>query len=429
MGFQVKPTNLSGGIFSYLSRYPVKRDIRFRYNTSIFVQPQNHFESKEIIENMHTMKMHPGNYDWKNMVSYGGAIYSALRKVDRSIVNSTFPNIPENLNITVEAPISWGGTLFKTAASIYLMTKGLPISEMFIFDTKTDFWKTFVYLGLNAIRNAVSDLSSKHGFDFSEWKNNLHHIKLDKLTDSMVVTAFCFPILYAIKESLHNTYAGSDIEPYITSATICIVDAAMQYISRKLRGFDKSVALKDTFRPFVGDFGALFLSLASSTIMNNSFLYLLSRKLFAETYSGYIEAKAKRMEKENERKESLDRVLDISKYVLPEEMRYAMAGINLVYLTSVKSVTKWIYSEILSKKRFGDENLYLNLIKIHKAIKNDTLIKETAKFILPFDEWRSYQNQLISDFEINREMYYSKYFRKFMSMVNHSYSHLQDKIY
>ncbi len=428
MGLQIQNKSLSSGIFSSIARYPIKRDIPFRYNTSISLKPSDYTVSKEIIFNMHKMSMHPGNYDWKGIVSYGGAIYSALEKVDRPLVNRSFPKAPENLNISIEMPISWGGTIFKTAASLYLMTKGLPVSDVFMLREASDFWKTTIYLGLNAIRNAISDLSSKHGFDIREWKNNLHHIKLDKLTDSMLVTAFCFPILFAIKEALHEKFGGTNIEPLITSATISLVDASLQYVTRRLRGFDKSVAIKDTLRPIVGDFSTLLLSMASKTIMSNSFLYLLSRKVFAELYSGYIEAKAKRREKEREREDAIERTLNIENYKLPDKMRYAMAAINLVYLTSVKSVTKWLYSDILKRKRFQDKRLFLELIKVHKAMKSDDLIKETALFLFPFDDWAPYREQLISDFKKNREIYNAKYLNRLPTAYYGKREHLQNDI-
>lgn len=417
MALSIKNSNLSGGIYSAMSRFPLKRDVMFRYNTAVSLPSQSDAMSRQLIKGMHDLDLHPGNYDWKGIVSYGGAIYSALQKIDRPLVNVSFPEVPEGLDITIEAPITWGGLIFKLGASAYFMTKGLPSGNALMFEGATELWKTGIYLSLNAARNAFSDLISKHGLDVKAWGRNLHHIKLDKLTDSVLITALCFPILYGIKEGLHANFGGNPIEPYITSATICAADSGLQYISRKLRGFGDSVAIKDTLRPVAGDLGALALSLASPALLGSGFLYLLSRKVFAESFSGYVEAKAKRSEKQAERKDALDRVLNIANYRMPEDLRYAMAAINLAYLISVKSVTKWLYKDIIDRARFRDEELYLDLIMIHKAMNDPEKISAAAEFIFPFEEQYFYREQLIRSFDRNSGIYKKICFRPFRNIA------------
>ena len=357
------------------------------------------------------MGAHPGSYDWKGITSYGGAIYSALQSVDRPAVNAAFPHTPEGMSVSIESPITWGGLIVKLGLSAYFMTKGIPGDWMY-FENATALWKTSVYLGLNASRNVLSDLIAKHGIDLKEWSQNLHHIKLDKLTDSLFITSLCFPILFAIKSGLHANLEGNPYEALITSATICLVDSGLQYVSRRLRGFNKKLAAADSLRPVTGDLGALAVSLLSPSILASSFLYLLTRKMFAESYSGIIEGVAKRREKLVERYDALNRILDLGRYKVPD--KYAMAAINLAYIVRVKSVTERAFKTILKTGIWTGRDISQDLYGIHEAMSDESRINETLNFIFPFEDQAIYREQMAADFVQNRNYYGDQFLQGYL---------------
>lgn len=407
MAVTVRTNGLSAGVYNAFSRFRMKRDVVFRYNTAITRPSANVEDSSRLIAQMHEIGVHPGSYDWRGITSYGGAIYSALQSVDRNAVNNSFPNAPGGMSIAIESPITWGGLIVKLGASAYFMTNGIPLGDYMYFANATALWKTSVYLGLNATRNVLSDLISKHGIDLKEWAENLHHIKLDKLTDSLFITSLCFPILFAIKSGLHSRFGGNPFEPYITSATICLADSLLQYVSRRLRGFDKKVATADSLRPVTGDLGALAASLISPSILASSFIYLLTRKVFAESYSGFVEGAAKRREKLAERNDALRRILDIGRYKVPDP--YAIAAINLSYIVRVKSVTERAFKTMLRTGMWESKDISQDLSMIHEAMSDDIRIIRALKFVFPFDDQSHYRHHMASDFVKNRKYYGEKF--------------------
>lgn len=404
---------LVGGFSRLFDRTPLFRSQRYnyRYSEVLFAKPADETGSQKIIEEMHSLGLHPGAYEWRNTTSYAGAVFSAIHNVDiiRSEKDPEY-NL-EKFHAVREPYPTWESTLAKTALSFAIMTMGLPIPFFGRLGVSTDFARASFYLGINALRNVVSDLSAKHGLDIKECVSHLEHIKWSKLTDSILTTSICFPILAVIKESLHQGLDSPLLEPFIVAPCIFLTDAIMQFSFRKIRGFSSRLALRETLRPAVGDAGAFacwqIIQQFIPGMTLGTYSYLVTRKIFSELYSGHFEAAEKRREKTEDRVDALSRIFDLSRYKMADPA--AMAAINLVYIASVKSVTRFVLRDIIRSGRFNGEDISRTFRLIHDAMADDSRIKRSAAFIFPFDDQSKYLDWMITDFARNRAFYFERF--------------------
>lgn len=400
---------LVGGIIKRFERTPLFRAQRynFRYSEAVFDRPVSENESRVLIEKMHSLGLHPGTYEWRNTTSYAGAVFSAIHNVDirRSEQDPDY-NLDKFHAVTESYP-TWESTIAKTGISFAFMTMGLPIPFLGRFGASTDFARASLYLGINALRNVVSDLSSKHGLNMKEWASHFEHIKWSKLTDSLLTTSLCFPILSVIKESLHQGLDTPVLEPFVVAPCIFLADATMQFIFRRIRGFSMGLSLKETLRPAVGDMSALICWLLFPGMLPTTFSYLVARKVFSELYSGHYEASEKRKEKIKERTDALTRIFDFSRYQMADPP--AMAAINLAYIARVKSVTRFILKGMVKSGRFNGHDISQVLDSIHEAMRDLERIKRAAAFIFPFDDQEEYLDWMLTDFSRNRDFYLSTF--------------------
>ena len=407
MTVKARENGLFPGISRACARRPLYKDYAFEYVTSIERSAVSVDDSRVILGQMRDLSLHPGNYQWHGMVSWGGAVFSALKYVDRPIIRDSFPHMPDGMKVLLEPPLTWEGIGLQIGLSITFMTYGLPIPFYGVLSAPTDFGKTALYLGLNAIRNMASDLISKHGLCAESCFRNLGHIKWDKMADSIFSTAFCYPMLSYLKGYMHDSISTNGYEALITSASVCLFDAILQVAIRKLRGFPLKTAIQDCLRPVTGDAGAFLTSTLFPSILGNPFLYLTIRKLYAETFSGIIEGSAKRREKIADRKDALQRVLNLDAYQVPDPP--AMAAINLVYLTTIKSATRWPYRDLFMTGSLEGTDYSDALRQVHAAMEDDDRIAETASFIFPFEEWQPYRERMAGAFKENRGIYHNTY--------------------
>jgi hypothetical protein len=360
--------------------HPMKKQSKlFIYHPSIYTTPKDARESEEIIQGMRKLNMHPGSYAWENMVGWGEAIRSAMYAKDKKFVMSSYPNMPEHIPAAFAPAITWESTLSKVVLSFLLMIKGIPVPYGDTICTPTEFSKALLYLSLNAFRNVASDLIAKYGFEPESWAENTGQIKWDKLTTSMVVTSFAYSLLAPVKAYLHSQLGFTPMEIIATPLTVMCVDGALQIATRKLRGSDNKLAFWDFGRPFCGDIFATVASLYFPRIMSDNFLYLLTRKVPAEIWSGIGEGGNKREEKNNERKDALKKIFDFERYKVPHPE--AMAAIDLACIAR-KSVSPIVFPELIKNI---DSNTAKILKRINQAMGKDNEIKATIDFIFPPD--------------------------------------------
>lgn len=401
---------LHGGLTKIFYRTPLyeAQKYNFRYSEAVLARPKDFHESKEVIDKMHALNIHPGAYEWRNTTSYGGAVFSAIHNVD-IIRSRKDPNYcHEKFHAVVEPYPTWETTLTKTAISFFLMSYGLPIPYIGTIGVSTDFSKVICYLGINAFRNIVSDLGAKHGREFIEWLKHLEHIKWNKLTDSLLATSFCYPILSLVKETISLSVENLLLEPFLVAPIVFLTDATLQFIFRKLRGFNTALAFKESLRPAIGDLVALSVWLIFPSLITGTFAYLLVRKIACELYSGHFEAVDKRKQKREERLDALARIFDFSRYKVPDPA--AMAAINLCYIAKVKSVTRFELKKILQTRTFGSKDISKILGEIYCAMDDDERIKKAAEFIFPYQDQKDFLDWMINSFYKNRH-FFKTYFK------------------
>ncbi|MFA6549325.1 MAG: hypothetical protein WCT39_05315, partial [Candidatus Margulisiibacteriota bacterium] len=252
--------------------------------------------------------------------------------------------------VEYEYPLSRGGQLLKTGICFAGLMAGLPIPSVgVIMGVPLEFHEAFVYLGLNALRNFAADLSAKHSI--GEWGNFLHHVKWNKMTDSMLVTSLGYVILSSLIAAL-RPIVGEDAARFVIPVILTLLDGALQIITRLIRGFPVEVAKYDFFRPLIGDLGAAAaFGFIDTDIGSHAFAYLMLRKVFSESWSGIIEARSKTKEKITQRYNDFISVLDLDQYKVPDPA--AVAAINLAYLAKVKSLSPGVIDEIVASGCIG----------------------------------------------------------------------------
>jgi hypothetical protein len=341
-----------GRLRTWLDRVPVYGESKadWRYIPVSHRAPTGSADMANLVRMQLTeLRLRPGHINWETTMPYTGAVYAAIKEVDREEVMDTYPKGPSGLNIDYVHRLSWPGQLFKTALAFSFMLTGTKILDEVIVGVPLEFHRAFIYLALNAARNVVADLSAKHGF--SNWPSYLHHVKWDKMTDSLLVTSFAYFILSSLIENLSPYLGGVSGNLWIAGA-VTTIDGVLQVGSRLWRGFPKEVAKHDFFRPLVGDLIALSICLAVGIpISAQVFTYLVMRKVFCETWSGNLEARAKRLEKVTDRYRNLEAVLRLEEYKVPDAE--AMAAINLAYLAEEKSLSDQVIREIISNNYMG----------------------------------------------------------------------------
>ena len=254
------------------------------------------------------------------------------------------------------------------------------------------------------MRNATADLMAKHWVDVSVWRENLGHIKWNKMTSSLLVTALAFPLLSFIKEGIHLLSSGyGGIEFAATFLAVSLVDSLIQFATRKCRGFDQAVAKLDMLRPVVGDAGSVLLFWAMGWDLGANFGYLLVRKLFAEGWSGVVEGRQKYQEKIAQRRKNFHKIFDLDNYKIPDPA--ALAAINLVYIMSAKSQACLTYQKFLRAEDPPGYDLRQKMVQVHLALFADYRIKETISFIFPHGDWQVYGERMLAEFHSNRRRY------------------------
>ncbi len=341
LGTSFKPVNLN---CSGVQCGGCRRDTRLRYRQSVDPGGATDKHAADIIEAMtKDLMIHPANLEWSKIVGYAGPIYHSLKCVDYFRVKHEQVDV-QNLPVESMNTVSRFTTTFKLTASYVLMTQGLFFVPILVAGASGGGKLLYasVYLGLNAVRNIISDLSAKHAGDVEAWKDNLQHIKWDKLTDSLLTTSLAFPILLALKCQVAFATGGHDFsEVAATFLTLTMVDSMLQFISRKLRGFKNEVAFQDMLRPITGDLTAAVSSLLIPGLLEVPLLYLLLRKTAAEGYSGYVEARAKRKEKNEDRLGDFTGLFDRQRYHVPDPV--AIGALSLAFILDEKSRAGALY--------------------------------------------------------------------------------------
>ncbi|HTY12781.1 MAG TPA: hypothetical protein VMD02_01185 [Candidatus Omnitrophota bacterium] len=386
-------------IGKYVGRYQT-----YRFNPIDHKVPGDPLETKFIVRTFAELNVHPGYCDWNKIMPYSEPVISAMDKVDGETIKAAYPAGPKNMPITYLNPLYIGNQLFKVAASFYLMMEPIKISLLGLASVPATFSATFLYLSLNALRNIAADLISKHRFYPEEWLKHLFHIKIGKLTTSLLVTGFAFPFLTLTQTVIHTLTGGSGMEWLAIPLSITLIDGLINYWTRKMRGFSNQVANLDMLRPLMGSLFASSLFYLAGAGELNSFKYLLIRKFGCEVWSGFVEARDKRMEKLRERKADLQNVFKLDAYCLPDPE--AMAAISYVHLIGVKSLAKDTFSECVIKN--GDmPNIELGILKgVHRAMTDDERIEKTIRFIFPTEKWKPYADAMRARFIKNRKTYF-----------------------
>lgn len=393
-----KPKTLIKRLFSL----PLTKRVAWRYLPADHLRPKDAEEASRIIRLKGDLSEHPATVRWHYFSPYTGAIYQALKEVDNDALQKAFPQGAENIPSMYVSPYVWGIQAMKFLGSLFIMTHKFDLPYIGAAGTPPSFSNAFLYLSLNAMRNIVSDLVPKHGFMPLKWVRHLDHIKINKLTDSLLVTAFSFPILYFIKDSLHLELAGKELEWLATPLCVAAVDGLVQFVTRIERGFSSGVAKRDILRPFIGDIFATGVFYFSGLDYGMNFSYLLLRKVFAELWSGYVEGRDKRAEKMNEREGNLRMIFSLGDYNVPDPP--ALAALNLVYLLRVKSVSGEAFQRLLVEAAPSREAA-LKLKALHEALSDDKRIEETVRFVFPLGTWKAYADRMIEEFRTNRIIY------------------------
>ena len=383
--------------------HPIGQSKLFAYLPSIDIAPKGQKQSRKIIQGMQKMNMHPGSYAWGKMVVWPEAVLSTLKSVDNKAVMESYPKMPANIPAVFQPAITWESTLFKIALSFAFMIKGVPVPYGHTVCTPTIFSNAFIYLSLNALRNAASDLMAKYGFKPESWAENRGQIKWDKLTTSLIVTSLAYPFLATAKAYLHSQFGASPLEFIATPLALMTLDGAWQLATRKLRGYDTKLAYWDFGRPFSGDIFATLSSLVFPQVMSDSFLYLLTRKFAAETWSGIAEGIDKRKEKTAERQQAFSEILNLKNYKVPYPE--AMAAINLAHIIARKSVSPLVYHNLI---RHVDSSTGNTIDIINGAMSEDRKIRATIDFLFPPDSplYAPYNKKMWSRFKDHREAYH-----------------------
>jgi len=382
--------------------WPITKRVAWRYLPVDHVKPANADAAKLIINIKAGLSEHPAAISWHSITPYTGAIYHALKQVDNGVLQGKFPEgDPKIPSMYIHPPIGIIQAL-KIFAGLYVMQHKFELPYLGALGVPTSWKMAFLYLSINAARNVASDLIPKHGLRPLRWISHLDHIKWNKLTDSLLVTAVSFPILYYIKDKLHIHFAGQELEWFITPAAVAGVDSMIQLVTRIERGFSTKVAIWDVFRPFVGDISATAAFAAFGGDYGAALAYLFTRKIFAELFSGVVEGADKRTEKMNERKKNLEAIFDLNGYNVPNPQ--AMAAINLVYLLRVKSVAREAFQGLFVKDELV-QNADEKLTAIHAAMLDDKRVDETIDFIFGSENWKLYANAMKEEFRVDRMIY------------------------
>ncbi len=382
--------------------------VQFRYINNDHIQPLSVFDSHTIISSINGIGGHPGTINWKSMIPFVGAAYSAIKAVDRATVSSAFMNgkdVPNNIEITYD--ISVKKQAFKVGASLYLMMEGFPLLNLGILGVPLDFLEAFSYLTLNAARNVFADLGAKHGWNIRQWRAHPEHLKITKLTTSLIVTSLSYPLLSFMKNMTYFEFGDSPWVWVATPLTLTMLDGAIQYVSRKMRGFDNSMAKYDFFRPVVGDTLSTLSFFLSGMDIAGNFSYLILRKVFSELWTGHFESSTKRREKIIERQEQFKEILDIKRYLVPDPI--ATSSINFVYMMNVKSLAQRSFSELLSDQDFVSNNRKV-LLDIHKCLtENGERTDKAVDFLFPAGKFRVFGDVMKERFSENKAGYLDWY--------------------
>jgi hypothetical protein len=394
--FQAKQVLISRSLFSRVWHKRIFGSTSFRYIETAPYVPKDHISAKELIKKIELSRLHPAVLNISDITPYEGAVFSVLKAVDQTDMDKNFPKQTPRIPAAYMRVPLLGDQLFKIGASLTAMT--LPTLGM-----PDQMKNTLAYLSLNAARNIIADLGAKHRV--TSWRKHLDHIKVGKLTDSLLVTSLTFPVLYFLKQHLHTSLADTPSEWYLTFLAISLSDALIQYGTRIYRNFSGDVAERDFFRPFIADAGALSLFYLGGIGLEQSFAYLLARKVFAELWTGYVEISDKRREKVEERKQNLKDIFDLDAYKVPDPE--AMAAINLAYLLHVKSVSRKVFLDMLQGKFTSENFTEARFIEINKAMNNMGRIRRMSKFLFEGGGWQKYHKAMLNEFRDNRDYYFS----------------------
>lgn len=332
MGVEIKrPRTIIGRIF----QSPVHKQINWRYKP---IQPQRANTRANFHNFAIHLNIHPGNVNWQSVSPYQGAIYAAIKAADRPAVENNYPVMPPEVPASYIYPLSFGTQILKVAVCFWAMLGAHSLPYLGAVGVPVELRETIAYLTLNAARSAAADLTAKHGLRPKSWLENLQHIKWDKLTDSLLVTSLSYIVLSQAKKVLHASLDQLAWEWVLTPLSLTLIDGTIQFITRGWRGFSKRTAKYDCFRPLVGDLGATFFMGLTGSSLSGGFTYLFTRKIFAELWTGVVESREKRRQKIEDRYRNLRRIFELEKYNVRDPK--AMMAINLVYLTSNKSLGK-----------------------------------------------------------------------------------------
>lgn len=398
-------------------------NIDWRYRCCPNLSAKNLAESARIIDRAGRDCGHPTMIKWSSILPYPGGIYHTFKAVDRPLVEKAFPNNPKIAVVDFIDPLTIGGQLGKTllafslmmfkslAAFLVLLAGGdWSASGLSFFSASKEFGQALAYLSINASRSAAADLIAKAGPRPDKLKHVLGHIKIGKMTTSMLVTASAFPLLCWAKGEATEMFGENLSGKFFTAATICSLDGLVQTVTRRLRGFTGRVAFWDFFRPVVGDSMALLTFVGLGLNWDQHFLYLLTRKIFTELWTGHWESATKRKEKRLQRLNDLQKIFDLTAYKVPDPA--AAAAINLCSIVSVKSlavqaldivINQWRRHFSVCSQIFGLSNPKPVFIQVLKAMEDDDRIKAAMDFQLPHVEWSEYRQVYWEKFVKHRE--------------------------
>ncbi len=132
------------------------------------------------------------------------------------------------------------------------------------------------------------------------------------------------------------------------------------------------------------------------------FPYLITRKLFAETFNLIFQTKNMIRYEKQKRKE------EISKYILESrndtDFPYAETAINLAYVINNKPWGREVFLNMLSNKSFLTSKIDL-INNLHRSMLNETEIDSRIEEIFPRSDYNDYNTMMKERFVKNREVY------------------------
>jgi len=374
----------------------------WRYRSAKYQKPVDGTAARETLNQFNQLKMHPGHYQWNELVPYRGFIFSTFRKVDQKAMKSAYPEGAPGIPAEYTYPLAWSGQLLKVGASVLLMTQKITLPYIGLLGIPAEYRYAFGYLSLNAVRNVLADLISKHSVSFREWWDNLAHIKMKKLTDSLLVTAASYPVLSWVYQNMSKMSISDNWRWVAIPLVVTFVDGLFQSATRFFRGFSTKVAELDFFRPLLGDLSAasIFYSTGAALSLENCFSYLILRKIFCELWSGSIEGVDKRQQKIEQRRKNLVKIMAFQNYRTKDPQ--ATAALNLVYFLEVKSLAK---NKYLKRLKTTERKFDQKMAQLHQAMFDDQRMGAAVKELFAGDNWKNYANQAWGSFIDYRRAY------------------------